>query len=239
MLKMKISNTNSERLNILKCALKKADKLTFSELEFSNSLYVKIRAFLPIFEKLLIKQSSLSNIIDTNNKAVDIAFDEAKMYITHFIIVLNLAIQRNKYSMNIRKYYGFKIAENTVPEINTKEDLIKIGKQIIEGEHKRTGMGGMPVLNPTISMVEIYYNKFLEISETKTQLHDSYIKCNEKVRFLQSKADILIKALFEQILNKNRSLSKSQKIEKLSEYGLKNIENTEIESVKTLVKLSA
>ncbi len=236
---MKTSNTNSERIRILQYAVEKGNKSLFSDLEYSHSLYVKIRAFLPLFVKALKKQETLSNIVRKRQIIYKQAFDTAKMYISHFIIVMNLAVMRNKHSMNIRKFYGLKVNEDRVPEINTKDQLIKIGKQIIEGEHKRTQMGATPILNPTISVVEVYFNKFLETSSNMHQLDDDYIKCNERVIFLQTKAEQLLQSLFQEILVNIADLPSELKQEKLSEWGLSDADISSIDKMKDTAKLIA
>lgn len=83
----------------------------------------------------------------------------ARLYISHFIQVLNLAVLRDEIKVAHKELYGLP-ASNTVPDLLSEASLVEWGKKIIEGEQLRTTQGGIPIYNPTIARVKVHYDIF-------------------------------------------------------------------------------
>ena len=89
----------------------------------------------------------------------------ARLYISHFIQVLNLAVLRDEIkTWRIKNIYGLPEA-NVVPDLLSEAALVEWGKKIIEGEQQRTAQGGIPIYNPTIARVKVHYDIFLDSYE--------------------------------------------------------------------------
>ena len=87
---------------------------------------------------------------------------KARLYLTHFIRVMNMAIFRGDLPAETRAFYGLATNESTVPSLNTENELISWGKRIIEGEEFRIRKGGSPITNPTIAVVKVRFENFIE-----------------------------------------------------------------------------
>ena len=87
---------------------------------------------------------------------------KARIYLTHFIRVMNMAIFRGELPAETRAFYGLATDESTVPLLNTENELLSWGRRIIEGEEFRIKKGGSPITNPTIAVVKVRFGNFLD-----------------------------------------------------------------------------
>ena len=88
----------------------------------------------------------------------------ARLYVSHFIQVLDLAVLRGEIKKEQKQYYGLSAA-NGLPDLASEGALLRWGKLVMEGERQRTAHGGIPIYNPTIARVKVYYDLFVESME--------------------------------------------------------------------------
>ncbi|NJO88977.1 MAG: hypothetical protein HC831_08475 [Chloroflexia bacterium] len=162
------------------------------------------------------------------------------MYVSHFIQVMNLAVLRGEFPVNVRKFYGFKPSQSNVPPLNTEAELVEIGKGLIKGEKERTMSGGSPILSPKISLVNMHYDKFLEASNQHQKLKDNSAKANLKVASLRTKADEIILEIWNEVEAHFEELNLAERREQSMQYGLVYVyRKSEKESIKRFMQMSA
>ena len=86
----------------------------------------------------------------------------ARLYISHFIQVLNLAVLRNEVRKEHKLFYGLDPEDFAVPELTGEKHILVWGERLIEGERERVSHGGAPIYNPTIAKVTVHYDIFKE-----------------------------------------------------------------------------
>src|ERR1035437_10270904 len=134
----RLPNTDVARLRALKIAYVRGQELPPFKLAYSQATFTKVQAFLNLFEHaLLVHKSAFTNQVSKSKDYVN-ALKKAKLYISHFIQVINMAIQRGDMPATIRSFYGLEDYDNKVPMLNTEADVIKWGDMIIKGEADRT-----------------------------------------------------------------------------------------------------
>lgn len=236
----RLPNTDLARIRAMKAALKKGTLLPPFKLAYSQSLYVKVKAFLPAFEKAVAEQKNALAVQAKNNKNYQEVFKKAQMYVSHFIQVMNLAIQRGEFPVNVRKFYGFNVSQSNVPSLNTEAELLDVGNRLIKGEKERTMSGGSPILSPKISLVSMHYDKFFEASNQHQRLKENSAKANLKVASLRTKADEIILDIWNEVENHFDDLEPDKKREQCMQYGLVYVyRKSEKESIKRFMQLSA
>jgi hypothetical protein len=236
----RLPNTDLARIRAMKAALKKGALLPPFKLAYSQSLYVKLKAFLPAFEKAVNDQKHALTIQAKNNKSYQEVFKKAQMYVSHFIQVMNLAVLRGEFPESVRKFYGFKTSQSNVPSLNTEAELLDVGNRLIKGEKERTMSGGSPILSPKISMVNMHYDKFVEASNHHQKLKDSSAKANLKVASLRTKADEIILDIWNEVEAHFEKLKSAEKREQCMQYGLVYVyRKSEKESIKRFMQMSA
>jgi len=158
----RLPNTDAARIRAMRTALEKGNELPPHKMAFSSKTLIKLQKFLPQFEHGidLQKQSiSSQNIKSRNFNEIE---RKARVYLTHFIRVMNMAIYRGDLPVETRAYFGLTTDEATVPSFSTDNELLSWGRRIIEGEEFRIKKGGSPITNPTIAVVKVRFEKFLD-----------------------------------------------------------------------------
>lgn len=204
----------------MKIALEKGKELHPSKLAFSSKTIVNLQRFLPQFDHNL--QLYRQALASQNKKSKDYSesLRKARIYLTHFIRVMNMAIFRGDLPAETRAFYGLATDESTVPSLTTENELMSWGKRIIEGEQFRIKKGGSPITNPTIAVVKVRFENFLESWNYQNTLAKSTFDYTEKNYYLRKEADGIILQLWNEVENTHNTLPEEIRKTMNEEYGL-------------------
>jgi len=216
----RLPNTDSSRLKALRIAFTKGKELPPFKLAFSQSTLQDIQSFLPLFEHTLTMQKHAYSIQIEKNKEYITSLKKIKLYISHFIQVMNMAIAREELPASTRKFFGFDENDKSVPLLNTENDIIKWGNMLIDGESKRIRSGFSPITNPTIAIVKVKYEQFLELYNFQKTLQKNTLREHNKLAELRDKADNIIVKIWNEVENTFKDLNEDDKREKCKEYGI-------------------
>jgi len=158
----RLPNTDAARVRALSRVLELSKKYEPDMLAFKQSTLIKVQAFLPNFEQARMMQKEAKDRQVSNSKEFVESFKKAKLYISHFLQVLNMTIIRGELKPSVRKFYGIGEKDTRIPELNTEKDVVEWGRKVIKGENERVMKTGNPILSPRIAVVSVYYDKFLE-----------------------------------------------------------------------------
>jgi hypothetical protein len=203
-------------------------------------LLAKLKPFFATFEKAVEDQRRALQTQATKNKEFVAVFKKAQMYVSHFIQVLNFTILRGELPAKVRNYYGFDLDSGKVPSLNTEEELLEVGANLINGEKTRTMYGGPPILNPKITLVTMHYEKFSELFQNQQKLKENSVRANLAVASLRQKADQLILELWNEVESHFNDLEPNEKRKKCEEYGLVYVfRKNEKDTIRGFLQLSA
>ena len=158
----RLPNTHVARLRALKIAVDKALSLDFHDRAIQPATFEQARSMVKQYETLLVQYQDSYAARTTANKIYMNNLQKARMYISHFIQVLNLSVIRGEIKKEQKLLYGLDPHQHIVPDLSTEEYLLEWGKKIIEGEQKRMANGGFPIYNPAINKVKVHYDIFCE-----------------------------------------------------------------------------
>ena len=216
----RLPNTDVARLKALKQAYQKGRELPPFRLAFSQSTFNKVQSFLPNFDATIrLYKNTYASTID-KSKDYPTHYKKAKLYISHFIQVMNLAIARGELHPNIRTFFGIDEFDNKVPEMNTEVELIKWGKQVIAGETERLKKGMTPIANPTIAVVKVRFEQFMDVYHSKRINQKNNIRILNDVIGLRIQADEIIVNVWNEVEQFFADLPDDMMRERASEYGL-------------------
>lgn len=216
----RLPNTDSARLRAMQKALNKSENMLPMDLPYSASTLQELRYFLPEFSQAMMMQRDVFERQTSKNKLHQESFRKTRLYISHFIQVLNFAIARGEMKPEIRKYFNLPADETKLPQLNTERDVIEWGQKIIEGEQKRISEGQTPITNPTIARVKVHYEDFVRLNISQKNLQESNANALAKISELRGKADRIILNLWNEIENHYSYELPSIKREKSAEYGV-------------------
>ncbi|WP_036878251.1 hypothetical protein [Xylanibacter oryzae] len=155
-----------------------------------------------VYQKLLTANQQYNmcyNAQIRNSGKIDKLQRNAEMYISHFIQVLYLAMQRGEIKESNKKLYSLSEGDYSLPNIKTYDGILKSGINIIKGEKARIKNGGRPIYNPTISMVATHYDIFKEAYDKHKMLQDKTNKSFEILKVIRPDVDRVLLDLWNQI----------------------------------------
>jgi hypothetical protein len=216
----RLPNTDTARIKAMKIALEKGKELPPNKLAYSSKTIVRLQKFLPQFDHNL--QLYRQTLTSQNKKSRDYneTVRKARVYLTHFIRVMNMAIFRGELPAETRAFFGLATDESTVPSFNTENDLMNWGRRIIEGEEFRIKKGGSPITNPTIAVVKVRFENFIEAWTYHNTLTKRTLDYTEKNQKLRKEADELILNLWNEVENAHNSFPEEVRKTLCEEYGL-------------------
>ena len=151
----RLPNTDLARLHALQTAVQRAQSADYTEQVLPYKVMSEAQRFLIPFENaVMMSKDNYTSSVKANKQYRHIV-QNARMYISHFIQVLNLAVIRGEIKKEQKLLYGLDPHENVVPDLSQEEYILEWGKKIIDGEQKRMANGGFPIYNPAINKVKV------------------------------------------------------------------------------------
>ncbi len=216
----RLPTTDQARKRALSTAIELGDKLEPSELAFSRHLLARIKNFSQDFEGAL--QQYKFNIEKQAEKEKEVyeLQEKARMYVSHFMQVLNLTIIRGEFEPEVREFYGMAGTGGNLPSLNNEIEILEWGEKVIEGELKRLEKGGSPIYNPSIAMVKIHFNAFKEAVAVQKIMSERMAVYLHNINQVRENADLLIEELWNEIEEKYGHLPPKHKRQIAEEYGV-------------------
>lgn len=217
----RLPNTDQARIRALRAVVAKADACDIYELAVSLKTLTEARNFLVKFEaahmyylECFEQQSQAGHKHQKHVKS-------ARLYISHFIQVLNLAVIRSDLRAKHKEYYGLDVKSTNVPDLSTESLLLEWGHKIIEGETKRLSRGGVPVYNPTIAKVKVHYDIFVESYDKQKSLQALTARSLEELASMRAEANELILDIWNQVEKCFEKITPNEKrLDLCRDYGL-------------------
>lgn len=216
----RLPNTDSARTRALRTALKLGNETPPHKLAFSPRILPRLQKFLPEFENSIKLQKQYFTSQARKVKNYDEIVRKARIYLSHFVRVMNMAIYRGELPYEIRAFYGLPTNELGVPPFNTENEIVSWGKRIIEGETYRIKKGGTPITNPTIAVVKVRYEQFLEALSATRSLCEKAASLAKKNCEMRKEADEIILNIWNEVEKYFSNFPPSDKKAKCEEYGL-------------------
>lgn len=195
----RLPNTDASRLRALKTLLD------------SNDIYTVRNRFIdwktlnraqPAYDKLLTasEQYRLCYAAQLRNTGKgDKLQRNATMYVSHFLQVLMMSVERGEIKKSSLKLYGLEEDSNALPNIKNVSGLLEWGRLAVEGEKARIKKGGRPIYNPTIGMVSTHLDIFRENNEQQKRLQDRTAQALENLKKIRPEVDGVLLELWNQI----------------------------------------
>lgn len=216
----RLPNTDSARLRALKAAAKKGKELPPFKMAFSQSTFTKVELFINGYEKAMANYKAAYNKQVERNRSYQTASKKARIYLSHFIQVLNMAITRGELPEKVRTLYGMDIDEKKLPNLHSDKDLHDWGKMIIKGETDRISKGQPPITNPTIAVVKVRYENFVEAYNHQRILQQNTQRSQAELEELRKEANQIILNIWNEVEDTFKDKPDHERRENSQEYGV-------------------
>ena len=217
----RLPNTDLARIRALENAIEKDGARENNQLVLSYKIIQDARNFLEVFKRnnKLYNQCYEAQI--KSSKKYQNHVKTIRIYISHFLQALNMAVIRSEIKKENKLLYGRDINDYTVPDLSSEAALLKWGECIIKGEDERLKKGGVPIYNPTIAKVKVHYDLFKESYDRQKALQNLTNKSLEELASMRKQADELILDIWNGVEAKFQNIySQEEKLAVCREYGV-------------------
>ncbi len=216
----RLPNTDQARLRALRTAIQQVENQEFGNQIIAFKTVLEAKAYLNVFEKQLSQyQQTLDTQVSANKRYQQIVYN-ARLYISHFIQVLNLSVIRGDIKKDHKLFYQLDPSLHIVPDLSTEASLLQWGKCIIDGENERIRNGGLPIYNPAIAKVKVHYEVFKEYKSTQKIYQSTTNRNWEDLVSLRQKGDVIILSIWNQVEAKFKSEPPFARLTKCQTFGL-------------------
>ena len=218
----RLPKTDQARIRALRTAVESCVQNGVFTNVLSHNTYYKAKTFLDKFsrEVAVYKRCVAEQSTKRGNEKYEAALKRARMYVSHFIQVLSMAIMRGEISRDKRSYYGLPKDEDTIPNLFSETAVLEWGAKIMEGEKRRQGEGGVPIYNPTMGRVSVVYEIFKEMYDRQQSLQQRTAEALRNISDMRFEGDEIIFEAWGEIEKAFSSLTGEKRIEKCAEYGV-------------------
>jgi hypothetical protein len=216
----RLPNTDSARLKALKTAYEKGKEIPPFKLAFSQSSYQKVQSFLTGFEKAMMEYKYAYQKQIDNNKEHSNIQKKARLYLSHFIQVMNMAISRGELASNVRSFFGLDEDERKTPTLNSEHELVEWGEKIINGEQSRLARGMAPITNPTIAVVKVRYENFMDSYRFQKTLQKNQQRAQQHLSEKRAEADNIIQTVWNEVEESVKESSEDDRRKAAADYGV-------------------
>lgn len=213
-------NTDEARIRSLRTVVEKEAGKNVCDLILSPKLLNEIISFLPNFEQIKKRYVEALALQVNSNARFQQVGRNARLYISHFIQVLNLCVIRKEIKGNVKVSFGLDPENYTVPDLSSDADVLLWGEQVLNGENERICNGGVPIYNPTIAKVRVYYDMFKEAYHNQKYLQRNTTHTLGELSSLRDRADIIIRDAWNEIEVKFDIYPVDEKLNYCREYGV-------------------
>ena len=212
----RLPNTDLARLHALQNAVQRAQGADYMEQVIPYKVLSEAQRFLVSFENVVMQsKDNYASTVNANKQYRHIV-QNARMYISHFIQVLNLAVIRGEIKKEQKLLYNLDPHQHVVPDLTTEEGILEWGKNIIDGEQKRMAN----IYNPAINKVKVHYDIFCE----HQRQHTFHVQNTERVHGdlepMRAQADEIILNIWNIVEDYYKNLLPYERMMKCQLYGV-------------------
>lgn len=216
----RLPKTDQARLHALQRAVQQAANAPYNEQVINYRTLSEAQRCLMQYENQVAQYHANFDSKVSANRQYRHRVRNARMYISHFIQVLNLAVIRGEIKRSQKELYKLDPKSNALPDLTTEDGLIEWGQNIIDGEQQRTAAGGFPIYNPAINKVKVHFEMFKE-DYTSHLLHKkTHSRVFEDTESLRKQVDEIILSIWDQVEAFYKDELPYAKLRKCQAYGM-------------------
>ncbi|MFV0376312.1 MAG: hypothetical protein ACK5JD_03310 [Mangrovibacterium sp.] len=216
----RLPNTDQARMRAIEAALEKGKRVASKELAFHQISLEKLQSIYPRLSSAIRQLNAAKQSQFDKSREYGEIFKKAKLYLTHFVQVMSFAIIREELKPEIRAFYGLDVHSQRLPNINLEKDVLDWGERIIAGEQRRCQQGGSPIYSPSIALVKVHFESFIEAYRHQKMLQNMTNRASEQMELVRDEADQLIQQVWNEVEDKFDFLDEDEKRERAAAYGV-------------------
>lgn len=181
---------------------------------------VMLESFAQKFEQALQQMKGERKIRTKRHQELSSLESKARMYVLHFLQVINMAVEREEMKPEVFQFYGLEYAPGKIPVLRSEKDTLEMGEKVINGEQKRIASGGSPVYNPSIALVKVAYQEFKDAYINFTNYRDTVTRTIDRFVQLRKQCNDLIASVWDEIEKNFEDLPPKHMRQKAQDFGV-------------------
>lgn len=223
----RLPQSDATRSKALTKAKAKNDSIPAANQFLTSVTISRLEAIQPLYKTALQNRGiALANQADATADVSQL-FTHTRTYISQFIQVFNMGVARGKYPASHRAYYQLNVSSDSVPTLNSYQDVALWGENIETGDAARVAAGGEPMTNPSAAEVKAAMDDFIAKNNNQSMLKDAYDLQQEAVYALNEEADRVIKKVWDEVETFYNEEENSSKRRKCREWGVVYVSDVE------------
>lgn len=216
----KLPRTDDQRTHALVTCNNKAGSTAAAQWLITNAQYNQLQAILsPWRNARILVTDALADQVGATALANSTHIALVKN-ISHFIQVMNLAIDRGVLQPSARAYYDLPVSHPEVPVMNTAAEAQDWAEKITTGEANRIADGGTALAWPSAAQVEAARVAAVNAENAQSTKKDAYDAAQALVAAQRPAVDALIKDLWDTIEFNLRAESQASLRRRAREWGV-------------------
>jgi hypothetical protein len=216
----RLPTTDVARLKALHACTRMAEISELGQLAFPAEHIHTLRNIINKLEGAKHQQNQARRHQVAFNREYQPKLVKTRLYLSHFIQVLNLAIIREEIPESARAFYGLEEYGNRLPDLRADTDIIEWGRQIIEGENQRLKKGGIPIMTPNVARVKVWYDQFRDGYYNQLTAGKTTSRADQKMIEIRKEVDTLLAVVWDGIEKFYRSYPENERKELAEAYGI-------------------
>lgn len=217
----RLPNTDQARIRALRTAIDACKQAGEGATTVSIQSRINAETFLPVFENAVHEYLMCLQKQVTASKNYQTRVKTFRLYVSHFIQVLNFGIIRNEIKKEAKLLYGLDPADFSVPDLSTEKALLVWGERIINGEQERIKGGGAPIYNPAIAKVRVHFDLFKDTGISQKTFQKSTNRALKQLASLRKTADEIILGMWNEVETFYASYAETDKRRFCQNWGLR------------------
>lgn len=191
-----------------------------NELAYTQETYSRLGLFINSFTEATQQYKTAYQQQSESSQEYQDMVRKTRLYVSHFIQVVNMAILRGELNPEVRTFYGIDEAETRLPSLASDQDIVEWGRKIIDGEFNRTAQGSGPITNPSIAMVRVQYEQFFDGYTRQKVFQQNTNRTLQQLNDLRDTADSIILSVWNEVEATFSNLPPNLARDRCREYGV-------------------
>ena len=215
-----LPTTDVGRLEALQAAADKAAITPAGQLAFSAVSKTTLDTLLPNYRTEVEQRGTALAQQSTATQAQDVQATRTRMWTSHYLQSLNMAIERGVIPASARAYYQLDVSQTALPKLSNEADLALWAGRVVTGEAARVAAGGVPITFPSAAEVATELAQYQTLRGIQSTKKDAYDEEQEDVESLRGAVDELVREIWDEVEFHFRRESPSSLRNKAREYGV-------------------
>jgi hypothetical protein len=216
----RLPTTDVARLKALHASTRMSELSGLNELAFPAEHIHTLRNIINKLEGAKHQQNQARRHKIAINREYQPKLAKTRLYLSHFIQVLNFAIIREEVPESAREFYGLEEYGSRLPDLRTDTEILEWGQRIIDGENQRLKRGGIPIMSPNVARVKVWYDQFKEGYYNQMTSIKNTARADQKMIEIRREVDTLLAKVWDRIEQFYASRPEAERRQLAQEYGI-------------------